>query len=103
MKQVFLSGKGHIEVFDVPLPGRLYDAVLVRNAYSLISTGTEAAAVITHGGWLGVYEKVRDSKERFTHTIVTMRSVGRTTHLVTYCGQSGVTLGTFCPAGYRTA
>ena len=76
MKQVFLSGKGQIEVFDVPIPGRLRDAVLVRNAYSLISTGTEAAAVTTHGGWLGMYEKVCDSKERFAQVWELVQTLG---------------------------
>ena len=41
MRQVFLTGRGKIEVVDVPVPSRLVDSVLVRNACSLISTGTE--------------------------------------------------------------
>ncbi|MEW5961604.1 MAG: zinc-binding alcohol dehydrogenase, partial [Chloroflexota bacterium] len=64
MKQVFLSGKGEIEVFEVPVPGRLSNAVLVKNAFSLISTGTEAAAVSRRGGWLGVVEKAMHSRDR---------------------------------------
>jgi predicted dehydrogenase len=64
VKQVFLSGKGQIEVLDVPVPNRLHHSVLVRNAYSLISPGTEGAAVTAHGGWLGVYEKAVASKAR---------------------------------------
>ncbi|QMV41722.1 bi-domain-containing oxidoreductase [Cohnella cholangitidis] len=64
MKQVFLSGKSQIEVLDVPVPGRLKDSILVRNAYSLISTGTESSAVASRKGMLGVYEKVWKSKDR---------------------------------------
>lgn len=64
MKQVVLSGKGEIEVFDVPIPGRLSNAVLVRNAFSLISSGTEGAAVSRRGGWLGAVEKAAQSRDR---------------------------------------
>ncbi|MFN8488768.1 MAG: bi-domain-containing oxidoreductase [Caldilineaceae bacterium] len=64
MKQVFLSGKGEIEVFDVPIPGRMSGSVLVRNAFSLISTGTEGAAISRRGGWLGVAEKALNSRDR---------------------------------------
>ena len=64
MKQVFLSGDGQVEVNDVPVPGRMTGAVLVQNAYSLISTGTEGAALTKHGGVLGIYEKVKKSSHR---------------------------------------
>ncbi len=64
MKQVFLTGRGKIEVVDVPVPSRLVDSVLVRNACSLISTGTESAAVTSRTGALGLYEKVVSSRER---------------------------------------
>jgi predicted dehydrogenase/threonine dehydrogenase-like Zn-dependent dehydrogenase len=63
MKQVFVSGKGQVEVFDVPVPGRLRDSVLVRNAFSAISTGTEGASVSSKSGVLGIYEKARSSKD----------------------------------------
>ena len=63
MKQVFLSGKGEIAVFDVPIPGRIHDSVLVRNGFSVISSGTEGASVSAHGGALGLYEKARSSKD----------------------------------------
>ncbi len=63
MKQVFLSGKGEIGVFDVPIPGRMRDSVLVRNAFSVISSGTEGASVSQHGGLFGLYEKARSSKD----------------------------------------
>lgn len=64
MKQVFLSGQGQIDVFDVPIPSKLDNTVLVKNAYSLISTGTEGAAVTSKSGMLGLYEKVMSSKDR---------------------------------------
>ncbi len=61
MKQVLLSGQGHIEVLEVPVPVRELDGVLVRTRYSLISSGTEGAAVARRPGWLGVLEKARRS------------------------------------------
>jgi len=63
MKQVFLSGKGEVAVFDVPVPARIRDSVLVRNAFSVISSGTEGASVSKSGGLLGIYEKARSSKD----------------------------------------
>jgi predicted dehydrogenase/threonine dehydrogenase-like Zn-dependent dehydrogenase len=63
MKQVFVSGKGQVEVFDVPVPGRMRDSVLVRNAFSAISSGTEGASVSSKPGLLGMYEKARSSKD----------------------------------------
>ncbi len=59
-----MSGAGQIDVFDVPVPLRLRDSVLVRNAYSLISSGTEGAAVTRRAGLLGLYEKAMGSKDR---------------------------------------
>ncbi len=64
MKQLFLSGKGEISVQEAPLPGRLPGSVLVRNRYSLISSGTEAAAVSRRGGWWGVLEKAWRSGDK---------------------------------------
>jgi len=64
VKQVFLTGRGKVEILDVPVPSRLVDSVLVRNACSLISTGTESAAVTSRTGVLGFYEKVVSSRER---------------------------------------
>ncbi len=64
MKQAFLTGRGKIEVAEVPVPARLVDSVLVRNVCSLISTGTESAAVTSRSGVLGLYEKVVSSTER---------------------------------------
>ena len=64
MKQVFLSGQGQIEVFEVPVPSKVNNSVLVRNAFSLISTGTEGAAVTSSTGLMGLYEKVTSSKDK---------------------------------------
>ena len=64
MKQVLLSGQGQVEVFDVPVPLRGPGGVLVRTTYSLISSGTEGAAVASRPGWLGVLEKARRSPAR---------------------------------------
>jgi len=64
MKQVFLTGRGEIEVIEVPVPGRLPGAVLVQVACSVISAGTEGASVARHGGWLGVIEKAMRSRDR---------------------------------------
>lgn len=64
MKQVFLSGQGEIAVLDSPVPGRLQGSILVRNRYSLISSGTEGAAVTRNSGLLGLYEKAMSSGDR---------------------------------------
>lgn len=64
MKQVFLSGQGQIDVFDAPIPGRLSGSLLVRNACSLISIGTEGAAITKYDGIKGLYEKALSSRGR---------------------------------------
>lgn len=76
MKQVFLGGDGQIEVLDAPVPGRLRDAVLVRNSCSLISSGTEGAAVTRRGGVWGVYEKARSSRDRVEQVWTMARTQG---------------------------
>ena len=68
MKQVFISGKGEIDVLDAPVPGPLPNSILVRNAFSVISKGTEGAAVSNRGGWLGVLEKAAKSGEKVEKT-----------------------------------
>ncbi len=64
MKQVFLSGKGEIEVFEVPIPMKRKDSILVRNAFSVISAGTEGKAVSKREGLGAVVEKVLSSTDR---------------------------------------
>lgn len=84
MKQVFLSGQGGIEIFDVPIPGRLPGSILVRNAFSLISRGTEGAAVTRRSGLLGLYEKARTSPRRVEQVWAMVQAQGfaRTWELV---------------------
>jgi len=98
MKQVFLSGKGEIEVLDVPVPRCLPGAVLVRNAYSLISTGTEGAAVPRQGGWLGVFEKALQSRDRVQQVWDLARTQGlpKTWDIVRHKLESYGTLGYSC-------
>ncbi|WP_417736882.1 bi-domain-containing oxidoreductase [Rosistilla oblonga] len=64
MQQVLLAGTGQIEVYDVPIPLRVHKGVLVRNAYSLISSGTESAAVTRQKGVRGLVEKATGSSDR---------------------------------------
>ena len=45
MKQVLLDGQGQVQVVDVPAPALQSGHVLVHTAYSLISSGTELAAM----------------------------------------------------------
>ena len=84
MQQLFLSGKGEIAAFDVPLPTCLPSAILVRNAFSLISTGTESAAVSRRGGWLGALEKACRSTDKVKQTweLARKRGVQQTWDLV---------------------
>ena len=53
MKQVFFDGKGNLHVKDVPSPSIVSGSILVQNASSLISTGTEAMALSGGGSLLG--------------------------------------------------
>ncbi len=64
MKQVLLSGRGQPEVLDVPAPHLGRGCALVRNVYSLISTGTEGAAITKNTGLLGLAEKATQSADR---------------------------------------
>ena len=69
MKQVFLSGDGQPQVLDVPIPSAVPNGVLVRNAYSLISTGTEGAALAEHTGLLGIAERAIKARDRLDKVI----------------------------------
>ncbi|MBA3449087.1 MAG: Gfo/Idh/MocA family oxidoreductase [Pseudaminobacter sp.] len=99
MKQVFLSGRGQVELFDVPVPGRLQGGVLVRNAFSLISAGTEGAAVTKSGGTKGLYEKARSSPEKVEQvwSMVQSQGFGRT------WGAVREKLLDYTPIGYSSA
>ena len=76
MKQVFLAGSGQIEVIDVPVPVRGRGTVLVRTRWSLISAGTEGAAVASRPGLLGVIEKARRSPDKVRQVWEMARSRG---------------------------
>ncbi len=64
MKQVFVSVAGSVETFEVPVPGPLPRSILVQTVRSLISSGTESAAVSRRGGLLGAIEKGLQSPQR---------------------------------------
>ncbi|MBI3760393.1 MAG: bi-domain-containing oxidoreductase [Chloroflexi bacterium] len=49
MKQVFFDGKGQVHLEDVPAPTCGHGEILVRVAYSLISSGTESMAAAGGG------------------------------------------------------
>lgn len=76
MKQILFTGKGQVEVCDVPVPAPLPRSALVRTMYSLISTGTEGASVAKHPGWRGALEKVRQRPERLRQAWNLARTVG---------------------------
>lgn len=76
MKQVFLSGKGQVEVFEAPIPQRLRGGMLVQTAYSLISAGTEGTAVTRKDGFLGLYEKIKNSRGQIDQVWDLVRSQG---------------------------
>ena len=76
MKQIMISTKGDVKVFDVPVPGKIHGSVLVMNAYSLISSGTERSAVSSHGGYLGFLEKMIGSQEKVYQAWELMQNQG---------------------------
>ena len=51
-------------MLDVPVPSKIQGSILVRTQCSLISQGTEGAAISVRGGWRGAYEKATQSRER---------------------------------------
>jgi predicted dehydrogenase/threonine dehydrogenase-like Zn-dependent dehydrogenase len=78
MKQVFVDGKGEVHLLDVPVPSKIHASILVRTERSLISQGTEGAAISTHGGWRGVYEKAMHSRDRVEQVLGMVRQNGLT-------------------------
>lgn len=96
MKQVFLSGQGKIEVIETPLPARLQGGILVRSAFSLISAGTEGAAVTKSEGVKGLYEKFMNSRGKLGQVwdMVQSQGVASTKTLIQN------KLGDFNPIGY---
>jgi predicted dehydrogenase/threonine dehydrogenase-like Zn-dependent dehydrogenase len=99
MKQVFLAGDGQVEVLDAPIPARLKDSSLVRNAYTLISSGTEGAAVTRRGGVLGIYEKALQSR----HRIKLVWQMAKSQGIIRTFGQVKGKLADYAPLGYSAA
>ncbi len=99
MKQVFLSGQGKVSVLDAPVPGRLKNTILVRNRYSLISSGTEGAAVSRNSGVLGLYEKAVSSGDRVQQVWEMAKSAGLRQTLETVQNK----LADSNPVGYSSA
>lgn len=64
MQQVLFTGTGQVEVCEVPAPQVLPGSILVRTMFSLISSGTEAAALTGGGALSGIIDKVRSKPER---------------------------------------
>ncbi len=63
-------------MIDAPVPALLTNAALVRNRISVISSGTERAAVTRHGGVLGLYEKATKSMDRVRDIANLVQSAG---------------------------
>ena len=96
MKQVFLSGKGQVELFDVPVPGRMKGSILVQNAFSLISAGTEGGAITKSSGIIGLYEKIVKSRDKANQVWQMVQSQGLSSTL----GLIKNKLGDYTPLGY---
>lgn len=76
MKQILFTGKGQVEVCQVPMPAVLPRSALIQTSFSLISTGTEGALLSMHGGLTGVIEKIRHRPERLSQAWKLVRTVG---------------------------
>ncbi|MDY6794609.1 MAG: bi-domain-containing oxidoreductase [Actinomycetota bacterium] len=76
MKQVFNLG-GDIVVEELPVPGCGKKEVLVRNMFSLISTGTEGSSIREAGGGIGgLITRVKDNPELAQRAIAMVRKEG---------------------------
>jgi predicted dehydrogenase/threonine dehydrogenase-like Zn-dependent dehydrogenase len=76
MKQIFVSVGGAVEILDVPVPGPLPGSILVQTVRSLISSGTESAAVSKRGGLFGAIEKGLQSPQRIEQVWRMVRQEG---------------------------
>ena len=99
MKQVFLSGQGQIDVIEAPVPKKLRGGILVRNAFSLISAGTEGAAVTRSTGVKGLYEKAVSSSDKLGQVWDMAQSQG----LSNTVGLIKNKLEDYTPLGYSSA
>ena len=76
MRQIFLGGDGQPQMIETPVPGILTDSALIETSYSLISSGTEGAAITSRGGVAGVWEKAISSRERVEQAVQLARKQG---------------------------
>lgn len=76
MRQVLLKASGEIEVLEVPIPPRRVGTVLVRNAYSTISAGTEGASVSSRRGLMAFAEKCLRSRDRLSDVWQLVQTTG---------------------------
>ncbi|WP_422475643.1 bi-domain-containing oxidoreductase [Endozoicomonas sp. ALB032] len=96
MKQVFLSGQGQVDVIEAPVPQKLRGGILVRNAFSLISTGTEGAAVTQSTGVKGLYEKAINSSDKLGQVWNMAQNLGLSNTVELIKNK----LGDYTPLGY---
>jgi len=98
MKQVFLRmGKGDVVVEDIPPPALKAGGVIVRNAFSLISAGTERASI--SAGGLGIIQKARERPDLVRKVIDSFSTEGLTaTYYKVMAKLSG-----FTPIGYSSS
>ena len=95
MKQVVQNYRsGELALLDVPVPGCKPDGVLVRSAYSLISTGTELMKVSEAG--MSMVGKARSRPDQVAKV---MQSVAANGVPATYRKVMG-TLDSYTPLGY---
>lgn len=99
MKQVFAQG-GNIVVEEVPAPVCGDNEVLVNNAYSLISAGTETMSL--HGGGkgvVGIASKAISNPELVHKAMEMVRKEGITKTVKVVKGQTGK----LTPLGYSSS
>lgn len=100
MKQVFSFG-GQIVVMDVPPPCCGDNEVLVRNAFSVISSGTETSSLSgSAGGMIGLARRVKDDPQLVQKALDMIRKEGLGNTWSTVRGQIG---GRLAPLGYSTS
>jgi predicted dehydrogenase/threonine dehydrogenase-like Zn-dependent dehydrogenase len=76
IRQIFLGGDGQPVLLNAPVPRLIANSVLIETTYSLISTGTERAALTKRSGIRGVWEKAVSSRERIDQAIRLVKSQG---------------------------
>ena len=96
MKQIFFDGKGNLHLKDVPSPSLKSGNILVKNANSLISTGTEAMALSGGGSLIGSALR-RPELVRRALKLVSDRGVKNTLGIIRDASE------TWYPLGYSSA